>query len=241
LTESLSDEIKERISENIKQIRENIASAAIKSGRKPEDIKLLAVTKTVEPLRINYAMEKCGIKLIGENRVQELLSKSEHLKLNGIETHLIGHLQTNKVKKTVPRVTMIQSVDSVRLAKEISRVCETLNLTMNILLEINIGNEASKTGFKTEELDESLHEMASLGNISVRGLMCVPPICESPEEISKYFENMSRYFVDIRAKKYDNVFMEVLSMGMSDDYVYAIENGSNLVRIGSAIFGARIY
>ncbi len=241
MTESLSDEVKKRISENIKQIRENIANAAIKSGRLPEDIQLLAVTKTVDHTRINFAIEKCHIKLIGENKVQEFLSKSEHLKMNGVQAHLIGHLQTNKVKKIVPLVNMIQSVDSLRLAKEISHICKALNQTMDVLIEINIGNETSKTGFRIEEMDESLHEMSYMGNISVHGLMCVPPICESKEEISKYFENMSRYFVDIRAKKYDNVFMDVLSMGMSDDYVCAIENGSNLVRIGSAIFGARIY
>ncbi len=242
MTESLSaDKGFEYISENFMRVRENIGSAAIKSGRRPEDIKLLAVTKTVEPARINYAIEKCKIKLLGENKVQELLSKTEYLNLEGVQRHLIGHLQTNKVKKIVPEVSMLQSVDSVRLASEISRVCEASGRIMDVLLEVNIGEEQSKTGFKKEELEESVCQAASLHGVCVRGLMCVPPICEKASEINKYFENMYRIFVDIGAKKYDNIFMDVLSMGMSGDYVYAIENGSNLVRIGSAIFGARIY
>lgn len=242
MTENLSnDKGLEYISENIKRIKEEIAKAAIKSGRSPYDVKLLAVTKTVEPQKINYAIENCGIDLIGENKVQELLSKSEQLTEVKFEKHLIGTLQRNKVKKIVSAVSMIQSVDSVRLADEISHVSSSLSITSNILLQINIGKEESKSGFMVEELEESLHRISLLDNISIRGLMCIPPICENETELNQYFENMYRIFVDIKAKKYDNILMDILSMGMSGDYVNAVTHGSNLVRIGSSIFGARIY
>lgn len=241
MTESLSNDNLEYISENTKRIKEEIAEAAVRSGRSPKDVKLLAVTKMVEPQKINYAIEKCGIDLIGENKVQELLSKSEQLIEGNFEKHLIGHLQRNKVKKIVPAVNMIQSADSVRLADEISRVSASLSVSTNILLQINIGKEQSKTGFSVEELEENLHEISLFDNISVKGLMAIPPICEKETELNKYFENMYRIFVDIKAKKYDNICMDILSMGMSGDYINAVINGSNLVRIGSAIFGARIY
>ncbi len=228
------------IDENLKQIRENSALSAQKSGRTSQDIKLMAVTKTVEPVFINHTI-KNGIDLIGENKVQELMTKKPELMLENCDAHLIGHLQTNKVKQIINEVSMIQSVDSVHLAKEISKQAEKNNLTMNVLLEVNIGKEESKTGFTVEELNEVCCEIAELNAIKIKGLMAIPPICDNIVKSQTFFSNMHKLFIDISDKKLDNVCMDILSMGMSDDYQLAISEGSNLVRIGSALFGARIY
>lgn len=229
------------ISENIKLIRENIAAAAVKSGREYDDIKLMAVTKTVDPVYINYSIENCGIDLIGENKVQEFLSKKESLKLDGVEKHIIGHLQTNKVGKIINEVDMIQSVDSVHLANEISKKSIASGKITHILLEINIGNEASKTGFEKSEMFENLDMISHLPNLEINGIMTIPPVCDDKTKLCKYFETMAIYFEDIKAKKLPGFDLKILSMGMSGDYVSAIENGSNMVRIGSLIYGARIY
>lgn len=228
------------IEENLKEIRENIAQAATQSGRSASDIHLMAVTKTVEPIFINHAID-LGIDLIGENKVQELEGKREHLRLDHCAVHLIGHLQTNKVKKIVGQVSMIQSVDSLKLAQEIGRQSVMRGLTTDILLEVNIGREESKTGFLPEGLEESLGEIAQIDGVHISGLMAIPPICENECEVRKFFSNMHQLFVDISAKKLDNMSMTILSMGMSGDYQPAILEGANLVRIGSAIFGARRY
>lgn len=225
---------------NLKVINERIANAAVKSGRKPEDISFMAVTKTVEPIFINCAIEN-GIKLIGENKVQEFLSKKEYLKLENCQAHLIGHLQTNKVKQIISEVSMIQSVDSIKLAKEISKRSEQQGIKTECLVEVNIGDEENKTGLDLSLLSETVHEIATLPNIKVKGLMTVPPICENNSELQKYFLKMHKIFIDIKGKKIDNVDMCILSMGMSSDYEEAILCGSDLVRIGSAIFGPRIY
>lgn len=225
---------------NLDVINERIGNAAIKSGRKTEDIKFMAVTKTVEPIFINRAIEH-GVKLIGENKVQEFLSKKEYLKLDGCEAHLIGHLQTNKVRQIVGEVAMIQSVDSIKLAKEISKRSEMKGITTDCLIEVNIGGEENKTGLDLSLLTEMVHEIASLPNMKVKGMMTVPPICDTSEETIKYFSKMHQIFIDIKDKKLDNIDMCILSMGMSSDYEEAILSGSNLVRVGSAIFGPRIY
>ena len=225
---------------NLKVINDRINEAALKSGRKPEDIKFMAVTKTVEPIFINHAID-CGVKLIGENKVQEFLSKKEYLKLENCETHLIGHLQTNKVKQILGEVSMIQSVDSVKLAKEISKRAEQKELISECLVEVNIGDEENKTGLDLNLLTETVHEIAEMPHIRVKGLMTVPPICEDESELQKYFSKMHKIFIDIKDKKLDNIDMCILSMGMSSDYEEAILCGSNLVRVGSAIFGPRIY
>jgi pyridoxal phosphate enzyme (YggS family) len=225
---------------NLDIINERIQNAAIKSGRKPEEISFMAVTKTVEPIFINRAIEH-GVKLIGENKVQEFLSKKEDLKLDGVEKHLIGHLQTNKVKKIVPFVDMIQSVDSFKLAKAISDEASKLGKTMNVLLEINIGDEESKTGFDKAAFTDSLFEISELPSIKVKGLMTIPPVCDTPSEAEKYFSVMSDFYNEIKEGNYPNFDFNILSMGMSGDYKEAIIHGSNLVRIGSSIFGARIY
>ncbi len=238
---SYNEERFSHITENVKRIREKIAVAAEKSGRCAEDISLMAVTKTVDSLFINHAIDSCKVNLIGENRVQEFLSKKDELHLENTEVHLIGHLQTNKVKMIVPHVTMIESVDSVRLAKEISKECEKIGKTMDVLVEVNVGMENSKFGIDSVLLAEFLSEIGEISNIRVKGLMAIPPICENSEESRRFFSNMYNMFLDIRGKKIDNIDMQILSMGMSGDYAEAIEEGATEVRVGSSMFGKRVY
>ena len=230
----------QNIEHNIRVIKDKIAKAAVESGRNPDDVKLMAVTKTVEPIFINHAIE-CGIDLIGENKVQEFLSKKPYLKLENCRAHLIGHLQTNKVRQIIGEVDMIQSVDSVRLAKEISKRAINMGITVDCLVEINIGDEESKTGLDMTLLYDTLDEICDLPGLNIKGLMTIPPICEDEETLNEYFSKMHKIFIDIRDKKLDNKNICILSMGMSGDYEAAVRNGSNLVRVGSAIFGPRIY
>lgn len=230
----------QNIEHNIKVIKEKIARAAVESGRSPDDVKLMAVTKTVEPIFINHAIE-CGIDLIGENKVQEFLSKKPYLKLDNCKAHLIGHLQTNKVKQIIGEVDMIQSVDSVKLAKEISKRAQAMDITIDCLVEINIGDEESKTGLDMNLVYETIDEIRDLPGLNIKGLMTIPPICDDEETLNEYFSKMREIFIDIRDKKLDNKDICILSMGMSGDYEAAVRNGSNLVRVGSAIFGPRIY
>lgn len=240
MEKSFLDSRRKDIEHNLDAINEKIEKAALKSGRKREDIRLMAVTKTVDPVFINFALDY-GIDLIGENRVQELLRKKPDLHLDGVEKHLIGHLQTNKAGQIVGEVDMIESVDSLKIAKEIAKQSLKKGITTDVLLEINIGEEESKTGFSKTEFFENLHEISEIGAINIKGLMTIPPICNNEAELCKFFENIYGIFVDIKAKKLDNITMSILSMGMSGDYEQAILCGSNLVRIGSSIFGPRIY
>lgn len=228
------------ISNNLEIIRNDIAEAAIKSGRTPDDINLMAVTKTVESKFINYAID-CGINLIGENKVQEFLIKESELNLELCKPHLIGHLQSNKVKKIVGRVDTIQSVDSVSIASEIGKRSLEAGVITKILLEVNVGNEESKFGFTFDEIREKAYEISEIKGVSIDGLMCVAPICEKESELRTIFSNMHNLFIDIGVEKMDNINMNILSMGMSGDYRLAILEGANLVRIGSAIFGVRNY
>lgn len=224
--------------ENFKIIAQNIARAAERSGRKPQDITLLAATKTVDISVINHAIES-GIKYIGENRVQEFLSKFDGYL--PVHKHFIGHLQTNKVKDIINRVELIHSVDSYRLAEEISRQAQKNEKQMDILLEINIGNEQSKSGFAYDEAVTAAEKISKLGGVKIKGLMAIPPICENSSQNRPYFAKMRKLFIDIGAEKIDNSSMDILSMGMSDDYEAAIEEGANTVRIGTALFGRRNY
>lgn len=240
-TNSFDDSVFGCIAENIKIIKNDIAEAAVKSGRNPQDVRLMAVTKTVSFNKINYAIDNCGIDLIGENKVQEFLSKKDELHLNGVEKHLIGHLQTNKVRKILPLVDMIQSVDSLHLAEAVSKEAQRLDINADILLEVNIGDEESKTGFDKVEFMESLDAISLLPNLTVKGIMTIPPICDNDLQLEKYFSKMSDYYNEIKEKGFSNFDFEILSMGMSGDYKQAVLHGSNLVRVGSAIFGARIY
>ena len=225
---------------NYKLINERIAEAAQKVGKSREDITFLAATKTVEPEVINHAIS-LGLDHIGENKVQELLSKYNSYNLENCSLQFIGHLQTNKVKQIVDKVDLIQSVDSLKLANEIAKQSVKLNKTTDILVEVNIGREENKSGVYPENLEELLCEISEIEGISVKGLMTIPPICDHKHKISKYFNNMHNIFIDISQKKLDNISMTILSMGMSADYYEAILEGANMVRIGSSLFGARDY
>ena len=204
------------------------------------DITFLSATKTVEPEYINYAIS-LGLSYIGENKVQELLSKYDQYNLENCSLQFIGHLQSNKVRQIVGKVDLIQSIDSMKLAKEVSKCSLKNNITSDILVEVNIGKEENKSGVMPEMLEELVEEISTLPAVNVKGLMTIPPICEKKDEIRRYFEKMNRLFLDISSKKLDNVSMDILSMGMSSDYYEAILEGANMVRIGSALFGNRIY
>ena len=240
MEKSFLEKRKADIRYNLDVINEKIAESAIKSGRNPSDIQLMAVTKTVDPIFINYALDY-GVNMIGENRVQEMLRKKPDLHLDNVEKHLIGHLQTNKAGQIVGEVDMIQSVDSLKIAKEIAKQSAKKGITTDVLLEINIGDEESKTGFSKSEFMENLYQIAEIPELKVKGLMTIPPICDNNTILCEFFENIYNIYVDIKAKKLDNINMNSLSMGMSGDYEQAIICGSNLVRIGSSIFGPRIY
>ncbi len=228
----------EIFNENYKIITEKIATAAEKTGRDAKDITLLAATKTVDVEVINHAISS-GITHIGENRVQEFLSKDAYYKQ--VHKHFIGHLQTNKVKDIIDRVELIHSVDSKRLACEISKQAIKRGITAEILLEVNIGAEKSKSGFSPDELYDAVYGVAELDGIRIKGLMAIPPICDTPDTNRRYFAEMQKLFIDIGSKKIDNSSMDILSMGMSDDYECAIAEGANLVRLGTALFGRRNY
>ena len=228
------------IAENVKLIKENIAAAAMRCGRDPKEIKLVAATKMNDADRVREAIA-AGVDICGENRVQELTEKLAQGAYDGCPLHFIGHLQKNKVKYIVGKVELIHSVDSVSLAQEINRRAAALGLTQDILLEVNIGAEENKSGFAPDELAGALDEIAHFSSVRVLGLMAIPPICEISENNRVYFKRMKQLFIDIGQKKYDNVTMLHLSMGMSADYEVAVEEGANLVRVGTGIFGARNY
>ena len=221
-------------------IRERVETACAKAGRSASEVTLVGVTKTVDAPFINAALD-AGLTAIGENRVQEYLSKKDDLHLEGVARYLIGHLQTNKVRAIVGQVDMIQSVDSLKLAAAIDRVSAEKQIVTPVLVEINIGEETSKDGIGAENAEELLRQMAGLDHISVQGLMTIPPISDCEAKKRHYFSKMHELFIDIQSKKIDNVSMNVLSMGMSDDFEEAIAEGSTMVRVGTAIFGRRFY
>lgn len=225
---------------NYNVINERISEAAQKVGKTREDIKFLAATKTVDVEVINYAIS-LGLNYIGENKVQELISKYDNYNLENCSLQFIGHLQSNKVRQIIGKVDLIQSVDSVKLAKEISRQSVNKNVNTDILVEVNIGREENKSGVLPEMAYELIDEIKDFDNISVKGLMTIPPISDNSQEISEYFNKVNKLFIDISGKKLDNVSMDILSMGMSSDYYEAILMGANMVRVGSSLFGARDY
>ena len=228
------------IAENVKLVKENMAEAARRCGREPDGILLCAATKMNDASRVREAIA-AGVDVCGENRVQELTEKLEQNAYSGCPLHFIGHLQKNKVKYIVGKVSLIHSADSLELIGVIDKRAAALGITQDILLEVNIGGEAAKSGFAPDKLGEVLPQMADFRAVRVRGLMAIPPICENMEKNRPYFRTMKQLFVDIGAKKYDNVSMDFLSMGMSSDYEAAIEEGANIVRVGTGIFGARNY
>ncbi len=234
MTERCSD-----IRENYKRITEKIFEAAVSARRDPKDVRLMAVTKTNSAERVNEAIS-AGVTLLGENRAQELLAKYDDYHSENCDIHFIGHLQSNKVKSVTDKVDMIQSVDRLSLLKELDRCCCDINKIMPVLIEVNIGREESKSGVMPEDLEDFAALASQFSNIKVCGLMTIPPNSKNNAETERYFEQMHRHFIDIKTKKMDNISMDVLSMGMSDDFQLAVKHGSNIVRIGRGLFGERL-
>ena len=228
------------IAENIARIRAEMNKAAIDCGRDPSQIQLCAATKMNGADAVREAIAG-GVDCCGENRVQELVAKEKVDAYRGAPVHFIGVLQTNKVKQVVGHVDLIQSVDRLNLMQAIEKEAAKQGITQNILLEINIGGEESKSGFRADEIWEVLEDLHNFPHLRVRGLMAIPPVSREPGDNLKFFKEISQLSVDIQRKKYDNVTMECLSMGMSDDFTDAIRAGSTMIRVGTAIFGARNY
>ena len=227
------------IRENIEHINQLKAEAAARSGRNGEDVLLVAVTKLHDVDEINEAID-CGITDIGENKVQEIMDKFDHVK--PVRWHLIGHLQTNKVKYIIDKVSMIHSVDSLRLAQEINKRAQQHNLTMDILIQVNSAEEESKFGIKTEETGQMIQDILdTCENIRIRGLMCIAPFEENPEDARVYFAEVKKLYDEYGKMEHPHLDFAYLSMGMSGDFHVAIEEGSNLIRVGTSIFGARDY
>ena len=226
------------IAENYRRVQENIneAMARRRAGNGP--VRLLAATKTVQPDAILFAVDHLGLSLIGENRTTELVEKYPALE-GRVEQHFNGHLQTNKVKQVVGRVSLIESVDSLRLAQEISRRSEMLGITTDILVEINSGREENKGGVLPEDARAAVRDFDTLSGIRVRGLMTMAPVCANIEDSRKYFRETYAIFIDIFEKNKHNIIEPILSMGMSSTYGIAIEEGATEVRVGQAIFGRR--
>ena len=228
------------ITENVTRILSEIEKAALAAGRDPKEICLCAATKMNNTSAIQEAI-RAGVTCCGENRVQELTQKLSENAYEGADIHFIGHLQTNKVKQVVGKVSLIHSIDSLRLLEAVNKEALRQGIRQDVLLEVNIGNEESKSGFTPEALSEALDAATHFPGIFIRGLMAIPPICQNTGDNNKFFQKMYQLSVDISKKKYDNVCSTVLSMGMSADYREAIACGSTMVRIGTDIFGARNY
>ena len=228
------------IAENVAKLRAQMEQAAREAGRNPSEIKLCAATKMNDAQAVREAIA-AGVDCCGENRVQELVEKYAQGAYEGAPIHFIGHLQTNKVKQVVGKVDLIQSVDSLRLLTAIDAEARKQGICQNILLEINVGLEDSKTGFLLEEIPEILKNISTYSNVCVRGFMAIPPISLNSGDNLKFFQKIFHLSVDIKGKKYDNVMVDCLSMGMSNDFMDAISSGSTMIRVGTAIFGPRDY
>ena len=228
------------IAENVARIRGQIAEAALAAGRDPSQIKLCAATKMNNADAVRQAIA-AGVAICGENRVQELTQKLAQNAYLGAQVHFIGHLQTNKVKQVVGKVDLIQSVDRIKLLDAIQQEAYRQGICQPILLQLNLANEETKGGFSAAELWKILDDLENYPNIFLRGLMAIPPICQNPGDNDKFFLEMYNLSVDITAKKGDNVSVDILSMGMSDDFTDAIRCGSTMIRVGTAIFGQRNY
>lgn len=227
------------VAENYRDVDRKVGEACARSGRKREEVTLIAVSKTKPVEMIREAMD-AGAEVFGENKVQELCDKYDQLPKT-LHWHLIGHLQRNKVKYIVDKVKLIHSVDSLRLAEQISKEAVKKNVEVDILIEVNVAEEESKFGMDTEETAQLIQDISTLPGIHIRGLMTVAPYTDDPEDNRVYFKNLKQLAVDIERKNIDNVTMSVLSMGMTGDYEVAIEEGATLVRVGTGIFGSRNY
>ena len=228
------------IAENVARIRAEMEAAAIAAGRDPKEIQLCAATKMNDADAVRQAIA-AGVDCCGENKVQELTAKLAENAYEGRPVHFIGHLQTNKVRQVVGKVDLIQSVDRLKLLDAINTEAARQEIYQDILLEVNVGGEESKSGFAPGELLPVVEKIGNYSNIRVRGLMAIPPICQNPGDNIKFFQKMLQLSVDITEKKYDNVCMDFMSMGMSDDFADAIRCGSTMIRVGTAIFGRRDY
>lgn len=227
------------IKENLLEVKQNIEAACEKVHRNSQEVTLIAVSKTKPLSDIEEAM-RCGMNEFGENKVQELVDKMEHIS-RPVHWHLIGHLQTNKVKYIVDKGLLIHSVDSVKLAKEIQKEAVKKNVHCDILLEVNVAREASKFGFDYDEVMDAVKEISAYSNVHIQGLMTIAPFVENPEDNREVFAKLHKLLLDIKSINIDNVNMSVLSMGMTNDYMVAIEEGATMVRVGTGIFGARNY
>lgn len=225
--------------DNLKDVEERIQAACDRSGRKREDVLLVAVSKT-KPVEMIEEVMTAGIVDFGENKPQELRDKYEVLPQN-LRFHMIGHLQTNKIKYVIDRVVLIHSIDSIHLAEAVNAEAKKHNRIMPVLVEVNVAQEESKSGFLMEKTENAIREIAKLSNIRVEGLMTIAPFVENAEENRQYFVKLRKLSVDIAAKNIDNVTMHHLSMGMTGDYEVAIEEGATMVRVGTGIFGERNY
>lgn len=227
------------LKENLQSVEENIKKACEKAGRKREDVTLIAVSKT-KPVEMLQEIYDQNIRDFGENKVQEMCDKMEVLPKD-IKWHMIGHLQTNKIKYIIGKTELIHSVDSLHLAQEISKQAVNHNVQADILIEINIANEQTKFGIDAGDTIQLVREIAELPNIHIKGLMTIAPFVENPEDNRLYFRRIHQLSVDITKENIDNVSMDVLSMGMTGDYMAAIEEGATMVRVGTGIFGERNY
>lgn len=227
------------LKENYANVLKNVHNACERAGRKTDDVTLIAVSKT-KPVEMLQEIYDCGCRDFGENKVQEIMDKYEKLP-NDIRWHMIGHLQTNKVKYIVDKVYMIHSVDSIKLAKEISKEAVKKNVTVKVLLEVNVAKEETKFGLLTEEVLDFYKEIIDLPGLKVCGLMTIAPYVENSEENRQHFVNLKQLMVDIESEKTDNISVGELSMGMTGDYEVAIEEGATYVRVGTGIFGERNY
>ena len=236
----MAEKTLEQMREAVEEIRAKMAAAAREAGRDPAEVQLCAAckTRTAETVAASAALP---IDVFGENHVQELCANFDAGAYCGKPSHFIGHLQTNKIKKVLGRASLIQSVGSEHLLTAIEKEAAKAGIVQNVLLEVNIGREAAKSGFAPEKVLPAAEAALERTHVRVRGLMTIPPVCETEEEVLQYFSQMRQLFIDIKQKKYDNVNMVYLSMGMSGDFETAIECGANMVRVGSAIFGARDY
>lgn len=225
------------IQERVKNLQQQVTAAAHLANRNPDEILILAVSKTMPASKVEEAIS-CGFTAFGENKAQELLEKSSSIKQH-VDWHFIGHLQTNKVRQIIDKVSLIHSLDRMSLAEEIQKQAQAIDIIVNVLAEINMAKEESKFGVAPENAERFLHSVSAYPNIRVKGLMTVAPFVKNPEENRKYFREMRNLLVDINSKNIDNISMDVLSMGMTNDYFQAIEEGATIVRIGTGVFGER--
>ena len=225
------------VRENLREVQEKLTAAALRAGRKPEDVLLIAVSKT-KPIELMMEAYEAGIRDFGENKVQEILRKAPLMPAD-VRWHMIGHLQKNKVRQIIGTACLIHSVDSVELAEKIEKEAEKQDLDVDILLEVNVAEEETMFGFRLEETEDAVRAIAAFPRVHIRGFMTSAPDTETPEDNRKFFRKLSDLAVDTKSKNLDNVYVSALSMGMTNDYEVAVEEGASMIRVGTAIFGAR--